>query len=62
MAESNTVKLTGVLTRYAKMSSTWRGVAMLAGAFGVYLDPALLETIAAGVLAAIGLIETVRKD
>jgi hypothetical protein len=62
MAESNTAKLTTTLVHYAKMSSTWRGVALLAGAFGVYMDPALLETVAAGVLALIGLIETVRKD
>ena len=55
-------KLVGTLKQYAKMPSTWRGLAMLAGAFGVYLDPALLETAIAGVVAAIGLVETVRKD
>lgn len=59
---SNTRKLTGLLAKYARMSSTWRGVAMLAGAFGIYMDPAMLETVAAGVFAAIGVIETVRKS
>ena len=59
---SNTRKLTSLLAKYARMSSTWRGVAMLAGAFGIYMDPALLEAVAAGVLATIGLIETVRKS
>lgn len=52
----NTIK------RYLKQPSTWRGLSILAGAFGIAIDPASLEMIGAGVLALLGLIETVRDE
>lgn len=45
-----------------KEASTYRGITLLAGAFGVYVDPTLVQAIGAGVLAMLGLIETVRKE
>ena len=47
---------------YLKQASTWRGLALLVGAFGVAIDPAALEVVGAGVVAAIGLIEVARND
>ena len=47
---------------YLKQASTWRGLALLAGAFGVAIDPTALEAVGAGVVAAIGVIEVVRND
>lgn len=47
---------------YLKQASTWRGLALLAGVFGVAVDPTALEVVGAGVVAAIGLIEVVRND
>ena len=51
-----------VVLLYLKQASTWRGLALLAGAFGVAIDPAALEVVGAGVVAAIGLIEVARND
>lgn len=50
------------LKRYAKMPSTWRGLALLLGAFGIAIEPQMIEAVAAGVTAVIGIIETARKD
>lgn len=47
---------------YLKQASTWRGLALLAGVFGVAIDPTALEAVGAGVVAAIGVIEVVRND
>lgn len=50
------------IKRYAKMPSTWRGLALLLGAFGIAIEPQMIEAVAAGVTAVIGIIETARKD
>ncbi len=42
--------------------STYRGISLLLGAAGVYVDPAALEVIVSGVLALVGVVETVRKE
>ena len=47
---------------YLKQASTWRGLAILAGVFGVAIDPASMEIIGAGVVAAIGVVEVVRNE
>lgn len=47
---------------YLKQASTWRGLALLAGVFGVAIDPTALEVVGAGVVAAIGMIEVVRNE
>lgn len=41
--------------------STFRGLALLAAAFGIYIDPALVGQIGTGVVGAIGLYDAVRK-
>ena len=51
-----------VVWNYLKQASTWRGIALLAGAFGVAVDPAMLEVVGAGVVAAVGVIEVVRNE
>lgn len=50
------------IKRYAKMPSTWRGLALLLGAFGIAIEPQMIEAVAAGVTAVIGIIETARED
>ena len=47
---------------YLKQASTWRGLALLAGVFGVVIDPTALEVVGAGVVAAIGVVEVVRNE
>lgn len=47
---------------HLKQPSTIRGLSVLAGLVGVSLSPAHWEAIAAGVAAAIGLIEVFRKE
>lgn len=50
------------LLLYLKQASTWRGLALLAGVFGVAIDPAALEVVGAGVVAALGVVEVVRNE
>lgn len=45
-----------------KEPSTIRGVAILLGLVGINLDPDQVNAIAAGVVAALGLIEVFRKE
>jgi hypothetical protein len=47
---------------YLKQESTWRGIIAIATAFGIKLAPEQAESIIAGGLAAIGLINTFKKD
>ena len=47
---------------YLKQASTWRGLALLAGVFGVVIDPTALEVVGAGVVAGIGVVEVVRNE
>jgi len=42
-------------------ASTWRGVALIVGGFGVQVAPDLIPAIGAAVTAAIGLIEVIRR-
>jgi hypothetical protein len=42
--------------------STYRGLALLLTAFGVVLDPATLSAVGGGVVALIGLYDTIRKE
>lgn len=48
------------LTRLSE-NSTWRGLILLATSLGVTLDPALQNQIVALGLAAVGLINVIRK-
>ena len=45
----------------AKEPSTWRGLALLAGALGMHLAPEALPTIGSAVAAVISVIEVLRK-
>ena len=44
-----------------KEPSTWRGIALLLGAFGVHVAPELLPAIGGAVAAGIGVIEVARR-
>ena len=52
--------MTYILDRL-KEASTWRGVALIVGGFGVQVAPDLIPAIGAMVTAAIGLIEVIRR-
>mgnify|MGYP003649852784 CR=1 FL=1 len=44
-----------------KEASTWRGIALIAGGFGVHLAPDLIPAIGTAVAGVIGLIEVIRR-
>lgn len=44
-----------------KEASTWRGIAIIAGGFGVHLAPDLIPAIGTAVAGVIGLIEVIRR-
>jgi hypothetical protein len=50
------------ILEYLKQESTWRGIIAIATAFGIQLAPGQAESIIAAGLAAIGLINTFKKD
>jgi len=45
----------------AKEPSTWRGLALFAGAVGLHISPEALTTIGSAVAAVISMIEVLRK-
>jgi len=45
-----------------KEKSTYHGLTLLSGTFGLLIDPALLEMIGTGVIGVMGLIETVSRE
>jgi hypothetical protein len=45
-----------------KEPSTWRGLTVLAGAFGMHLSPDLIPAIGTAVAGVIGFIEVLRKE
>jgi hypothetical protein len=45
-----------------KQESTWRGLILLATAFGVQLAPELIEAIIVVGLALVGAINVIKKD
>jgi hypothetical protein len=49
------------ILEYLKQESTWRGIIAIATAFGIKLAPEQAESIIAGGLALIGLINTFKK-
>jgi hypothetical protein len=51
-----------ILLEKLKEPSTYRGLAILAGAVGVSLEPSAWEAIGALVASVIGLIEIFRKE
>lgn len=50
------------LKKLAKQPSTYRGLALLLTAFGIYVDPVAISTIGAGIVAAIGLYDSTRDE
>ena len=44
-----------------KEASTWRGIALIVGGFGVHLAPDLIPAIGTAVAGVIGLIEVIRR-
>jgi hypothetical protein len=57
--EKETMK---TILEYLKQESTWRGIIAIATAFGIKLAPEQTDSIIAGGLALIGLINTFKKD
>jgi hypothetical protein len=55
------MKLIEIALQRLSENSTWRGLILLATSLGVTLDPALQNQIVALGLAAVGLINVVRK-
>lgn len=53
--------MTYILERF-KEPSTWRGIAILAGALGMQVSPDLIPAIGTVVAAALGGIEVIRKE
>ncbi|WP_288082190.1 hypothetical protein [Pseudomonas sp.] len=51
-----------VIKQYARQPSTWRGLALLLAAFGVVVDPGLIEQIGVGVVGLIGLVELAKNE
>lgn len=47
---------------YARQPSTWRGLALLLSAFGLAIEPGLVEQIGLGVVALIGLYDAARNE
>lgn len=45
-----------------KEPSTWRGVALFAGGWGVHIAPDLIPAIGTAVAAFIGVVEILRKE
>lgn len=45
-----------------KEPSTWRGLALFAGGWGVQIAPDLIPAIGTAVAAFIGLVEVIRKE
>lgn len=45
-----------------KEKSTYHGLTLLAGSFGLIIDPSLLEMVGTGIIGAMGLIETVSRE
>jgi len=60
--EKETMKTIKTILEYLKQESTWRGIIGIATAFGIKLAPEQAESIIAGGLALIGLINTFKKD
>lgn len=46
----------------AKEASTWRGLAVMLGAFGVYANPDAIQQVGVAVGAFVSAIEIFRKD
>jgi hypothetical protein len=46
--------------RYLRQPSTWRGLALLLSAFGIVVAPGTVEAVGAGIVAIVGIVETVR--
>lgn len=53
------IKVLHTLGRYIKQPSTWKGISLLCLAGGLYVDPVQIEQLGAGLIALIGLIDTV---
>jgi hypothetical protein len=51
-----------IIIEYLKQESTWRGLIAIATAFGITVSPEQSSAIIAAGLAAIGLINTFKKD
>jgi hypothetical protein len=50
-----------ILARLTEQS-TWRGLVLLAGAFGVVIEPELERHIVAAAFSIVGIINVVRKE
>lgn len=56
------IKVLRTLGRYIKQPSTWKGISLLCLAGGLYVDPVQIEQFGAGLIALIGLIDTMMDE
>lgn len=50
------------IIKYLKQPSTYRGLAIVLGAFGVFISPESMEAVGTVVTAVIGAIEVIRNE
>lgn len=50
------------ILNYLGQSSTWRGIILVAGSFGIVLEPELQNHIVAAALGAVGIINVLRNS
>lgn len=51
-----------LIISYLKQASTYRGIAIVLGALGVYIDPTAIELIGTAVGSVLGAIEIMRNE
>ena len=50
-----------IIKTYAAQPSTWRGLALILGIFGISVDGEVLNQVGTGIVGVIGLYETVKN-
>ena len=50
-----------IFKQYAAQPSTWRGLALILGIFGINVDGEVLNQVGTGIVGVIGLYETVKN-
>jgi hypothetical protein len=56
------MKLIDTALNYLGQSSTWRGIILIAGSFGIVLEPQLANQIVATAIGAVGIINLLRNS
>jgi hypothetical protein len=51
-----------LVIKYGKQPSTYRGLAILLGAFGIFVSPESVEAVGTVVASVIGAVEVIRNE